>query len=157
MGIVLESQEEIDNHLNEERARGKKIVTTNGCFDIINKSHIRMLKEAASQGDVLVVGLNSDQSIHQWKGPTRPIRNQEERAEILAAIGCVAYVVLFDERDCTDFVRRVKPDVHVNDASYGENCVEAAAVKESGGKLYLIPKFEGESNSQLIERIRKLQ
>ncbi|MCA9409726.1 MAG: adenylyltransferase/cytidyltransferase family protein [Candidatus Omnitrophica bacterium] len=157
MGIVLETQEDIDRHLGEVRKQGRTIVTTNGCFDIINKSHIRMLKEAAAQGDVLVVGLNSDESIHQWKGPTRPIRNQDERAEILAAIGYVDFVVLFDERDCTEFVRRVKPDVHVNDASYGENCVEAGAVRESGGKLHLIPKFAGESNSQLIERIRKLE
>ena len=157
MGIVLEKQEDIDHHLGEVRSQGKTIVTTNGCFDIINASHIRMLKEAASQGEILVVGLNSDASIHQWKGPSRPIRNETERAEILAAIGYVDFVVLFDERDCTEFVRRIKPDIHVNDASYGEDCVEADAVKESGGKLFLIPKFEGESNSQLIERIQKLQ
>lgn len=156
MGIILESQEEIDRQLGEIRQQGKRIVTTNGCFDIINASHIRMLKEAALQGDILVVGLNSDRSIQQWKGPSRPIRNQAERSEILAAIGCVDFVVFFDERDCTEFVRRIRPDVHVNDASYGENCVEAEAVRESGGKLYLIPKFEGESNSQLIERIRHL-
>ncbi len=157
MGIILEKQEDIDRHLGELKKQGKSVVTTNGCFDIINGSHIRMLKNAASQGDVLVVGLNSDRSNPQWTGPSRPIRNEMERSEILAAIEYVDFVVLFDERDCIDFVRRVKPDVHVNDASYGENCVEAAAVKESGGKLYLIPKFEGESNSQLIERIRNLE
>jgi len=157
MGIILNTQEEIDRELGEHRRNGKTIVTTNGCFDIINGSHVRMLKEAAAQGDILVVGLNSDASIQQWKGPSRPIRNQAERSEILAAIGCVDYVVFFDERDCTEFVRRIKPNIHVNDASYGENCVEAGAVRESGGKLHLIPKFEGESNSQLIERIRKLQ
>lgn len=156
MGVILKDQAEIDRCLAAARSAGKRIVTTNGCFDLINGSHIRMLREAASQGDFLVVGLNSDHSIQEWKGPSRPIRNEVERSEILAAIGCVDMVVLFDERDCTEFVRRVKPDVHVNDASYGENCVEAPAVRESGGRLHLVPKFEGESNSQLIERIRKM-
>ena len=157
MGVILKTPQEIEQHLGEVRKQGKTIVTTNGCFDIINASHIRMLQAASEQGDVLVVGLNSDQSIRQWKGPSRPIRNQSERAEILAAIGCVDFVVFFDERDCTEFVRRVKPDVHVNDASYGEDCVESEAVRECGGKLFLIPKFPGESNSQLIERIQKLK
>lgn len=157
MGIWCQTEQELQTHLALDRGVGKRIVTTNGCFDILNYAHVRMLREARAQGDVLVVGLNSDASIQRLKGKERPIRNQIERAEILAALGMVDYVILFEERECIDFVRRVRPDVHVNDASYGENCIEADAVREGGGKLYLLPKFEWESNSQLIQRIRRME
>ena len=156
MGTFCKSHDELRVLLDPLRRDGKTVVTTNGCFDLINLAHVRMIKEAMRQGDILVVGVNSDLSVSRWKGPHRPIRKEEERAEILAAMEGVDFVVLFDERDCTDFVRRVAPDVHVNDASYGENCVEAGAVKECGGRLHLVPKFHWESNSQLIDRIREL-
>jgi rfaE bifunctional protein nucleotidyltransferase chain/domain len=155
MGIFCKSDEDLRSLLEPMRREGKTVVTTNGCFDLINLAHVRMIREAARQGDILVVGVNSDLSVSRWKGPNRPIRKQEERAEIVASMEGVDFVVLFDERECTEFVRRVRPDVHVNDASYGEDCVEAEAVKESGGRLHLIPKFEWESNSQLIDRIRE--
>jgi rfaE bifunctional protein nucleotidyltransferase chain/domain len=156
MGTFCKSHEELQSFLEPLRNEGKTVVTTNGCFDLVNLAHIRMIKEAAKQADLLVVGVNSDLSVSRWKGPHRPIRKEEERAEIMAAMEDVDFVVLFDERECTEFVRRVAPDVHVNDASYGENCVEAEAVKECGGRLHLIPKFQWESNSQLIDRIREL-
>ena len=132
------------------------MVTTNGCFDIINLAHVQMLREASEQGDILVVGVNSDDSIHKLKGPSRPIRGERERTEIVAAMEMVDFIILFDEKDSTDFVARVRPDVHVNDASYGNDCVEAKVLAEYGGRLHLVPKFEGESNSQLVERIRGL-
>jgi D-glycero-beta-D-manno-heptose 1-phosphate adenylyltransferase len=154
MGKFCQSDEELQRELEPLRQAGKVIVTTNGCFDIVSLAHVRMLQIAKDQGDVLVVGINSDHSIHQLKGPKRPIRTEQERVTIIAAFHMVDYAVLFDERDCTDFVSRVKPNVHVNDASYGENCIESSAVKACGGKLYLVPKFEWESNSKLIERIR---
>lgn len=156
MGNICKSYEELLTQLEPLRNEGKTVVTTNGCFDLINLAHVRMFKEAAAQGDILVVGLNSDLSVSRWKGPNRPIRKEEERAEIIAAMEPVDFVLLFDERECTDFVRRLAPDVHVNDASYGEDCVEAEAVKECGGRLHLVPKFQWESNTQLIDRIRKL-
>jgi len=155
MGIFCQSDEELHSYLEPLRHEGKTVVTTNGCFDLINLAHIRMLKDASKQGDILVVGVNSDESVRRWKGDNRPIRKQEERSEIVASLEMVDFVVLFDERECTEFVRRVKPDVHINDETYGENCVEAEAVKESGGRLHLIPKFEWESNSQLLQRIRE--
>ena len=156
MGIVCRSDEELQELLSRARAGGKKIVTTNGCFDIINLAHIRMLQEASRQGDILVVGVNSDRSVRAWKGDSRPIRKEEERAGIVAAIAGVDYAVLFDERDSDRFVARVRPDIHVNDRSYGEDCVEAAALRTCGGRLHLIDKLEWESNSDLVERIRKL-
>jgi rfaE bifunctional protein nucleotidyltransferase chain/domain len=115
-----------------------------------------MLREASRQGDVLVVGVNSDASIRKLKGPNRPIRREDERAEIVAAMEMVSFVVLFDERESTSFVARVRPDVHVNDATYGEDCVEAKVLREYGGRLHLIPKFQWESNSDLVERIKTL-
>lgn len=155
MGVLCQSNEELQALLDPHRQTGRKIVTTNGCFDIINLAHVRMLRLAKSQGDILVVGINSDASIRALKGPTRPIRPQEERAEIVASFDMVDFAILFDERDCTDFVLRVRPNVHVNDASYGENCVESEAVRSCGGRLFLAPKMEWESNSQLLDRIRK--
>lgn len=155
MGVWCQSKEELEQRLAPLRQTGKLIVTTNGCFDIINLAHLRMLKIAREQGDILVVGVNSDQSIRALKGPNRPIRPERERAEIVAAFDNVDFVILFDEKDCTDFVARVRPNVHVNDASYGENCVESAAVRECGGRLVLVPKMEWESNSELIDRIKR--
>lgn len=156
MGIFCRSNEELQTHLTALRGEGMTVVTTNGCFDIISLAHVRMLREASLQGDVLVVGINSDASIRKLKGPDRPIRKEDERAEIVAAMEMVSFVVLFDERESTSFVARVRPDVHVNDATYGEDCVEAKVLKEYGGRLHLIPKFQWESNSDLVERIRTL-
>ncbi len=154
MGKFCSSDVELQKELEPLRQAGKVIVTTNGCFDIVSLAHVRMLQLAKAQGDILVVGVNSDESIHQLKGPKRPIRPELERATIIAAFQMVDFAVLFDEKDCIDFVRRVKPNVHVNDASYGENCIESGAVKECGGKLFLVPKMQWESNSKLIERIQ---
>lgn len=155
MGVWCRSNEQLQELLAPLRAAGKMIVTTNGCFDIINLAHLRMLRIAREQGEVLVVGVNSDQSIRQLKGANRPIRPEQERAEIVAAFEAVDFVILFDERDCTDFVARVRPNVHVNDASYGEDCVESGAVRDCGGRLVLVPKMEWESNSELIDRIKR--
>ncbi|MCA9449399.1 MAG: adenylyltransferase/cytidyltransferase family protein [Candidatus Omnitrophica bacterium] len=157
MGIICRNDEELQRYLEPLRNEGKTVVTTNGCFDIFSGVHTQMLREAAGQADILVVGVNSDNSVKRWKGDNRPIRNQEERALIVSCVEGVDFVVFFDERDCTDFVRRVRPNVHVNDASYGENCVEADAVRESGGRLHLVPKFQGESNSNLVSRIRSME
>lgn len=156
MGKLCRNPAELEEALEPLRQVGKQIVTTNGCFDIVSYAHLVMLRDAKSQGDILVVGVNSDESVRKLKGPTRPIRPEMERASIVAAFEFVDFVVLFDERDCTEFVTRVRPNVHVNDASYGENCIESQAVKECGGRLYLVPKFEWESNTQLLERIKTL-
>ncbi|GMV66297.1 MAG: adenylyltransferase/cytidyltransferase family protein [Candidatus Omnitrophica bacterium] len=156
MGKLCRSDAELQCELEPLRRAGKQIVTTNGCFDIVSYAHLVMLREAKSQGEILVVGVNSDLSVNKLKGPTRPIRPELERASIIAAFDIVDFVILFDEKDCTDFVTRVRPNVHVNDASYGEDCIESQAVKDCGGRLYLVPKFEWESNTQLLERIKTL-
>lgn len=144
---------ELQARLAQHRARGDVIVTTNGAFDILHVGHIRYLNEAKAQGDILVVGLNSDASVRLNKGPDRPFVPERERAEMLCALSVVDYVVLFDEKDCIDFVRRVRPDVHVNDSAYGEDCIERDAVLEGGGRLHIVQKIPGQSTTGLVERI----
>jgi len=139
------------------RREGKTIVTTNGCFDLLHGGHLHILSEAKSQGDVLIVGLNSDRSVRELKGEGRPVHSEEERAEILLSLEWVDFVALFEEPECIPFVRRARPDVHVNDASYGEDCIESEAVREGGGRLHLVKKLPVASTTDLIGRIRALE
>lgn len=147
---------ELAQALKQHRQRGETIVTTNGGFDILHTGHLHLLREAKKQGDVLVVGLNSDRSVKMSKGDTRPFNSENDRAEMLCALSMVDYVVLFDEKDCIDFVRRVKPDVHVNDSDYGENCIERAAVLEGGGRLHIVQKVAGRSTTDFARRIARV-
>ncbi len=142
--------------LDAHRRAGQTIVSINGSFDLLHAGHLHILAQAARQGDVLVVGLNSDQSVRAYKGLHRPIFPEAERAELLLALAMVDYVVLFDEPDCVNFVRRVRPDVHVNDASYGEDCIEAPAVREGGGRLQLVAKLPTASTTDILHRIKDL-
>ncbi|MBE7557813.1 adenylyltransferase/cytidyltransferase family protein [bacterium] len=142
--------------LDPHRRAGRSIVSVNGSFDLLHAGHLHILAEAARQGDVLVVGLNSDVSVRAYKGPGRPIMPESERAEILLALEMVDYVVLFDEPECAAFVLRVRPDVHVNDASYGENCIEAPAVRACGGRLHLVDKLPTASTTDILRRIKDL-
>ena len=130
------------------------MVSINGSFDLLHGGHVYVLEEAARQGDVLVVGLNSDASVRAYKGPHRPILPEAERAETLLAMEAVDYVAFFDEPDCVAFVRRVRSDVHVNDASYGADCIEAPAVRECGGRLHLVGKRPGPSTTDILSRMR---
>ncbi len=137
------------------KAQGLKVVTTNGCFDLLHRGHVHLLQEAAQQGDILIVGLNSDTSVRQNKGEQRPLVPENERAELLLAIEEVDYVYLYNEPTCVPFVELAQPDVHVNDASYGEDCVESQAVRAGGGRLHLVEKIDCPSTSELIRRIVK--
>lgn len=135
------------------KEEGKKIVTTNGSFDILHAGHAEYLQEAKKQGDVLIVGLNSDSSIKAYKSKDRPIIPQEQRALMLAALQSVDYVVVFDETDPIKLLSEIKPDVHVNGAEYGEDCIEAGIVKKNGGRIHLIPRYNGLSTTQILEKI----
>jgi rfaE bifunctional protein nucleotidyltransferase chain/domain len=135
------------------KQQGKKVVTTNGSYDIVHAGHIRSLEESKAQGDILMVGINSDSSVKQYKSPDRPIIPEQYRAEMIAGLECVDYVFIFDELNPIDFVNKLKPDVHTNSADYGEDCVEAEAVKNNGGKLYLLKKYEGYSTSLIIDKV----
>jgi D-beta-D-heptose 7-phosphate kinase/D-beta-D-heptose 1-phosphate adenosyltransferase len=135
------------------RARGKRITTINGSFDLLHAGHLHILHEASRQGDVLIVGLNSDTSVRGYKGPTRPVIPEAQRAEMLLALRYVDYVHIFDEPVPTAFLAQVRPDVHVNGAEYGEECVEAPTVRRFGGRIHLVNRIDGLSSSGLIERL----
>lgn len=133
--------------------QGKEtIVTTNGTFDILHIGHVRLLQEAKACGSKLVVGMNSDQSVKQYKSPERPIVPEDERARMLQAIRFVDMVLLFDEPENLRFVREIKPDVHVKDDTYGHDLIEGPTVKQNGGEIHLVKKDE-HSTTNIIEKI----
>ena len=137
------------------RRQGRRIVFTNGCFDLLHRGHIDLLNRAKSLGDVLVVGLNSDESMRGLMGPDRPINRLEDRARVLAALSAVDHLVAFDEATATDLVALVRPDVYVKGGDYTEGMVpEAPHVEAHGGTVTILPYFEDRSTAALIERIR---
>ncbi|HWE52843.1 MAG TPA: adenylyltransferase/cytidyltransferase family protein [Bryobacteraceae bacterium] len=137
---------------------GKKIVWTNGCFDLVHAGHVRSLRDAKSLGDVLVVGINSDRSVREIKGAGRPLVGEKERAELLAALEPVDYVTIFDERDPRAALARLRPDFHCKGAEYADGSrpvPEAETVRSYGGQIRFLPFHPGLSTSSLIERILK--
>ncbi len=131
------------------RGRGKRIVTINGSFDLLHSGHLHILREAKDQGDVLIVGLNSDSSVREYKGPDRPVVPEAQRAELLLALRFVDYVHVFDELTPITFIEEVRPDVHVNGAEYGENCVEAETLRRVNARLHLVSRVPGLSSTTL--------
>jgi D-beta-D-heptose 7-phosphate kinase/D-beta-D-heptose 1-phosphate adenosyltransferase len=136
------------------RARAKRIVTINGSFDVLHSGHLYILSEARRQGDVLLVGLNSDASIRGHKGPNRPVVPERQRADILLALRMVDYVHIFDEPDPRAFLEEVRPDVHVNGAEYGEDCIERRTVTDAGGVIHLVPRIPGLSTTGLLRALQ---
>lgn len=133
----------------------KKIVFTNGCFDIMHVGHMRYLQEAAKLGDVLVVGLNSDASVKRLKGPERPINSELDRAEMMCALGFIDYVVIFEEDTPLELIKKIQPDVLVKGGDYSnEYVVGTAEVEARGGELVLIPFVEGKSTTNIIKKIQ---
>jgi D-glycero-beta-D-manno-heptose 1-phosphate adenylyltransferase len=140
--------------LDKARRAGKKIVFTNGCFDILHVGHVRYLAAARSEGDLLVVGLNSDASVRSIKGDRRPLVNQDQRAEVLASLVCVDYVVTFDEPDPLRMIQTLKPDILVKGADWEEeNIVGAEFVKSIGGKIIRAKLVPEVSTTRIIDRI----
>lgn len=134
----------------------KKIVFTNGCFDIMHVGHIRYLQEAAKLGDLLVVGLNSDASVKRLKGPDRPINSELERAEMMCALGFIDYVVIFEEDTPLTLIKKIQPDVLVKGGDYNpDNVVGRDIVEARGGELVLIPFVEGKSTTNIINKMNK--
>jgi D-beta-D-heptose 7-phosphate kinase/D-beta-D-heptose 1-phosphate adenosyltransferase len=137
------------------RARGGKVVFTNGVFDLLHPGHIRYLQDARKLGDALIVGLNSDASVRANKGPKRPITPEAERAEILAALECVDAVAIFDEETPADIIRRIQPDVLVKGADWeADNIVGRDTVEARGGKVVRMQLSRGYSTTELIKKIR---
>ncbi len=143
--------------LNWHRRQKQTIVFTNGCFDLVHRGHIEFLKFCKAQGEVVVVGLNSDNSAKAIKGPDRPISNQYDRASVLAALETVSYITVFDAPDPLDLIKKVKPDVLVKGADWANKGVVGAEFVESyGGKVVLAPLVDGKSSTGIIEKIKSL-
>ncbi len=148
--------EELVQKVNTLRRSGKRLVFTNGCFDILHVGHIRYLAAARSKGDALVVGLNSDESVKIIKDEQRPIMNQEQRAEILAGLWCVDYITIFNEPDPLKLIKVIMPDVLVKGADWREqDIIGADVVKAKGGKVVRVSVVPDISSSRIIERIVK--
>jgi D-beta-D-heptose 7-phosphate kinase/D-beta-D-heptose 1-phosphate adenosyltransferase len=142
--------------IKDLKAKGKRIVFTNGCFDLLHIGHIRYLEEAKALGDVLVVGVNSDSSVRKLKGPKRPVLPEEERTEILSGLGCVDYITLFDEIDPLKLITSLQPNVLVKGGDWTkEQTVGREVVERSGGEVVILPFVQGASTSTLIETILK--
>jgi rfaE bifunctional protein nucleotidyltransferase chain/domain len=140
---------------DRERRAGRRVVFTNGVFDLLHPGHIRYLRAARGEGDLLIVGVNSDRSVRAIKGPSRPITSEAERAEILAALTSVDAVTIFDEETPAEIIRRVQPDVLVKGADWGENAIVGRdTVEARGGRVVRMPIEEGWSTSELLKKVR---
>lgn len=138
--------------------KGKKVVFTNGCFDVLHSGHVRYLKKARSLGDMLIVGLNSDSSVKKIKGKGRPILPESERAEILSALEAVNYVVLFIDATPEKLIEKIVPDVLAKGADWKEDdIVGADVVKAAGGRVARVRLVKGKSTTNIIEKIKKLK
>lgn len=147
--------EELKKIVQEEREKGKKIVFTNGCFDILHIGHVRYLKEAKALGDILIVGLNSDNSVRALKGEGRPVNSQQDRAEILLSLRYVDYVIIFEELDPLKLIEALEPDYLVKGGDWTkETVVGREIVEKRGGKVVIATKVGDVSTSKLMLRIR---
>ena len=153
MNIKIKSQKEIVKIVRILKNQGKKVVTYNGSFDILHLGHIKSLEEAKAQGDILVVLLNSDDSVRKYKGPNHPLNSENERAEVLSAIKHIDYVVNFDELNPKEILKKIKPAVHCNGSDWGENCIERQVVEEGGGRIHILKWQTGFSTSKLMQKI----
>lgn len=139
--------------LKKYKELGKSIAFTNGCFDILHVGHVTYLQKAKALGDILVVGLNSDDSVRRLKGENRPINNENDRREVLLALRSVDFVVIFEEDTPIELIKEIEPDILVKGGDYSiETIVGADFVLENGGKVEIIPLVEGKSTSGIIER-----
>lgn len=153
---MLVKRENLRDLIRSIHNEGKTIVATNGCFDILHVGHIRYLEKTKSFADYLIVLLNSDKSVRSIKGETRPINSESDRAEILSALRCVDYVVLFDEDSPRNLLDEMKPDVYTKGADYTmETLPEADIMKKNNIRVEFIDFVEGKSTTSLIEKINK--
>jgi rfaE bifunctional protein nucleotidyltransferase chain/domain len=139
------------------KAQGKKVVFTNGCFDILHVGHVRYLKKAKSLGDILIIGLNTDRSVRIIKGENRPVVPEKERAEVLSALEFVDYIVFFNEPDPLHLIEALKPDILAKGADWSKDRIIGREIVENlGGRVVLVPMVAGASSTGLIEKIKKV-
>jgi rfaE bifunctional protein nucleotidyltransferase chain/domain len=150
--------DELRERSGQLRSTGKRVVATNGCFDILHVGHVRYLAAARKLGDVLVVGLNGDSSVRQLKGEGRPVNSEQDRAEVLAALESVDYVTIFPELRATNFLRAAQPSIYAKGGDYTADTLdpgERAVLAKSETKIEIIPFEQGYSTSRLLTRIGK--
>jgi rfaE bifunctional protein nucleotidyltransferase chain/domain len=151
---------ELTQRANKLRAAGKKIVATNGCFDLLHVGHVRYLNAARALGDALIVGINGDQSVRELKGAGRPVNSENDRAEIVAALGCVDLVAIFSEMRATRFLELAAPDIYVKGGDYNQetlNAEERQVLQKIGAKIDIVPFEPGYSTSGLLKRLSELR
>jgi len=154
LGQFFLQKSEFINTLNKSRSGGKKVVFTNGCFDLLHVGHVRYLAEAKAQGDLLVVGINSDESVKKLKGESRPIQSEQDRAEILAALASVDFVVTFTEDTPENLIHDVRPDILVKGGDWPiEKIVGAKFVLSYGGEVRSLQFVTGRSTSLIVEKM----
>ena len=157
MGLIL-SWEKLPAWREEQKQRGKKVVATNGCFDLLHVGHVRFLQEAKALGDVLIVGVNGDASVRELKGEGRPVNGVADRAEVVAGLGCVSAVVIFPEKRATRFLESVKPDLYVKGGDYQADQLdkdELEAVSKSGGRVQVLDLTPGRSTTAVLQKLKK--
>ena len=154
MGKVL-TIDELSKEIKLLKKDNKQIVSTNGCFDILHVGHVRYLQKSASLGDILVVCLNSDASVKRLKGESRPLNNENDRAEVLASLGCVDFVVIFNEDTPVNHLAKIKTNIHTKGGDYNlETLPETKVIMENGGRLEFINFVEGKSTTSIIDKMR---
>ena len=152
----LKTLEELVAIRHDLGRQGKQVVFTNGCFDLLHRGHVRYLGQAKSLGDVLIVAVNNDSSVRTLKGPDRPVMSHAERAELLAALTAVDYVLIFEDVDPEKLIRALEPDLLVKGGDWPVDQVVGRQIVESrGGRVCTLPYVEGASSSQLLQRIRE--
>lgn len=156
----MKNLQELKQVVKRLREKGNKIVWTNGCFDLLHEGHVKYLKKAKQEGDYLIVGLNSDDSVREVKGGDRPIRPEKARAEILCSLECVDEVIIFGDKDTTRHLKELKPHVYVKGGDYTIDTInqdEREIVESYGGKISLVCNDENTSTSDIIKSIRDSQ
>jgi D-beta-D-heptose 7-phosphate kinase/D-beta-D-heptose 1-phosphate adenosyltransferase len=151
----IKSLRDLEPLVADAKRRGATVVFTNGCFDLLHRGHLHVLRAAKACGDILIVAVNSDRSVNTIKGANRPVLPESDRAELIAALEMVDYVVLFDEPDPYRLIETLRPDVLAKGGDWSENqIVGADIVRQSGGRVAVIPYLKGFSTTEIIERIR---
>ena len=153
---ALSTPEEVRTLRDQLDAQGKKLVFTNGCFDLLHVGHVRYLQQARALGDALVIALNSDASVRELKGPTRPVNNEEDRGEILMALECIDAVVVFNEPRATKLIEQIKPHIYAKGGDYTVetlNPEERGALEQAGAKIEILPLVPGRSTTATLKRV----
>lgn len=146
---------QLKQRMKSMRAQERIIVSLNGSFDLLHAGHLQIIFEASQLGNILIVALNSDASIQQYKSPKRPIIPLEYRLQMMAALEFVDYVTWFEETDPCHLLSIIQPNIHVNGAEYGENCIEAETVNQHGGRIHVVTLVPGLSSSMIIRKIKE--